>query len=284
MRRLAIPVLLLAACDGQDSLGSLAFKRSDESGAAPIALSASTCVLSVAASKYRPWGLYVFAEVPLDSSLIGVLEIDVPEAGEPKPDRVIYRELEGIREVFHSQAVAGQVTLLGPPRERRGEFELVFAEGKKMRTLKGSFSPPQRDLPGFDAGEVTPSSGGDVGVQVDDSGCDSTDTSSSDSDGCDGSDSGGSSSSGDSCDGSSSGGGDSCGGSDGGGAGCSGDAGGGGCSGDAHAARSYRLMTRTRTPGALALRIATWLLPYAIVGAIVQLWRRRVRRRAVALT
>src|SRR5688572_27405197 len=62
---LAFATLPLLACDGADSLGSL-FVSIDEDASAPASspYGATTCVLSVAASRHRPDGLYLFAEIP----------------------------------------------------------------------------------------------------------------------------------------------------------------------------------------------------------------------------
>src|SRR5262245_37828533 len=117
MRRL-LALLLLASCDGQDALGQLTARIDD------VPADASTCVLSGSASSHRPNGLYVLAELPS-----GQLEMDIDEGGAPDPKRVIWRELDASgHETFHSQSVQGGVTLLGPPRERRGEFDLTFQQ------------------------------------------------------------------------------------------------------------------------------------------------------------
>src|SRR2546421_12199932 len=101
-RWLLLGLLLGAACDGPDAQGTLSAQRSDESGAPPQALTASSCVLSIAASEHRPHGLYIFAELPLGGSAVGTLELDVEESGSFDPARTSYRELDGDRERFHS--------------------------------------------------------------------------------------------------------------------------------------------------------------------------------------
>lgn len=258
MRRASL-LLLLFACDGQDSLGQLTVSIEGQ----PVV--ANSCVLSTAASQHRPRGLYVYAELPA-----ATLEIDVDEAGQPDPKRVIYRELDpNGAETFRSITVSGQVTLLGPPKERRGELALHFYDAAgHTRKVVGSFAPLQQPLPPppDDNGNAT----ADDYSQAIDTGCEAA-SDSADSEGCDGS--GGSDTSASGCDGSSSSSASGCDSSGGGASGCSGDAG-GGCSGDAHAATLHHIRVRKASP----VRILSWLFPYALVGVFVRAWRRRLIR------
>lgn len=259
MKRAAF-LLALTACDGKDSLGQLGVSIDGNH------YETNTAVLSTAASQHRPHGLYIYGELPT-----ATLEIDVDEGGVPDAERVIYRELDDKgAETYRSKLVTGQVTLLGPPQERRGEISLVFDDGAgHKRNVIGSFAPTGMALPAPpDPNNPDDSSSSSVSDAID-TGCGAA-SDATDSEGCDGSSSTDTSSSG--CDGSS---GSSASGCDSGGgaSGCSGDAG-GGCSGEAHAATIHHIRVRKANP----VRIVSWLLPYALVGVFVRAWRRRLAR------
>jgi hypothetical protein len=262
MRRASL-LLLLAACDGQDSLGQMTVSIDGQPAAA------NSCMLSTAASQHRPHGLYVYAELPT-----ATLELDIDEGGQPDPKRVIYRELDpNGAEAFRSITVSGQITLLGPPKERRGELALHFYDAAgHTRKVVGSFAPLQQPLPPppDDNGNAT----ADDYSQAIDTGCEAA-SDSSDSEGCDGS--GGSDTSASGCDGSSSGSASGCDSAGSGASGCSGDAG-GGCSGSAHAATIHPLGPHIRVHKASPVRILSWLFPYALVGVFIRAWRRRLIR------
>ena len=277
---LVCAALLAPACDGPDVQGNLSVTMGDQTSAPPRVLIASSCVLSVAASAHRPHGLYLFAELPLGGATVGTLELDVDESGAFDPSRMSYRELDGERELFHSEAVRGQVVFQGRARERRGELDLTFTQGSTRRHLRGGFGRAGETLPSLPADDG--SGALDVGSEIDfdSEGCGGSSAhDDSGEGGCDSS-SDPPSSSGGGCDSNSGSGGDSCSGSGGDAAGsCAGDTAGGGCSGDAHAAARCRLaLVRSRTRQPLPVRVLSWMLPYALVGVFIQLWRKRVKR------
>ena len=258
MRRAAL-LLALAACDGKDSLGQLGVTVDGNYHETHQA------VLSTAASQHRPHGLYIYAEFPS-----ATLEIDIDEGGAPDPERVIYRELDDKgAETYRSKNVTGQVTLLGPPKERRGEISLVFDDGNhQQRNVIGSFAPTGTALPAPpDPNNPNDNNSSSVSDAID-TGCGAA-SDAADSEGCDGSSSDTSSSG---CDGSSGGSASGC-DSGGGASGCSGDAG-GGCSGSAHAATIHHMRAHKPNP----VRIISWLLPYALVGVFIRAWKRRLSR------
>src|SRR5262249_9463514 len=150
------------------------------------------------------------------------------------------------------------VVLLGPAKERRGDFQLEFRDAAgQARKLVGSFAPMGKPLPPED-----PNAGANDGSnnysEAIDTGCEAA-SETADSGGCDGSSEPDTSSSG--CD-SGGGSGSGCDSGGSGASGCSGDAG-GGCSGSAHAATmTHHIRVRQFAP----LRLVSWLLPYALVG------------------
>jgi hypothetical protein len=267
MRALTLALLALSACDGADALGQLNATREGEVAGEVTAVSARSCVLSIAASQHRPRGLYLFAELPAGNTT-ATLEFDVEESGSFDPTRAIYREDVGPTLVFRSQAVAGEIVLSGPVGERSGHFDLTFTSGDAHRRIQGSFAPVSTKAPAR-TGDNSNDSGGSSGTPLD-TGCDGSPPADDEDQpsGCDSGPNQPDSDSGGGCSGDSGGGGSE---------GCSGDSAGGGCEGAAHAAHGAHRRAHLRP---LPVRIASWLLPYALVGLFIRLWRRRALERA----